>query len=78
MTHEPMFSNYITKNTNLPSEFNTPLPKKPIKLYKSINKWTQAIVEYTNSQYCKAYQKIVMPFHEPIVYPPERNKNYIE
>ena len=45
-THEPMFSTNITKNTNLPLEFNTPLPKKPIKLYKSINKWSQAIMEY--------------------------------
>jgi len=32
----------------------------------------------TNSQYCKAYQKIVMPFLELIVYPPKRNKSHIE
>lgn len=26
----------------------------------------------------KTYQKIVVPFLEPIVYPPKRNKDYIE
>lgn len=41
-----MISNNIAKNKKWLPELNTPLPKNPIKLYKSRNKWTHSIMEY--------------------------------